>query len=289
VNASQISWFFDLVPYILAVGAILLGAAEIIKDWADYKSKWLRMIVAAVFVVVALASIASLHHDRVEKANAAMKSEGDMKTLQGKVDAAKQAQEDNTKLFLSSMGKMSDQVSDLRTEVKTEALQKKLASVQAELLKTQRALEPGPKAELSFTFAPYPNTQSDVAAVTEITLPRNEDGSVHIEFSILNLSAVDAIGAAINVLICNGCQYAKEPQGLSRLAGMGERARFLSIHQLHAKEAYTTVSIDVIPPPVVTTTFTMGIQYRCNTCVLRKEVLTGTIHIAPPSGSVNRQ
>jgi hypothetical protein len=32
------SWFFNVVPYILALGTISLGAFEIIKDWKEYRS-----------------------------------------------------------------------------------------------------------------------------------------------------------------------------------------------------------------------------------------------------------
>ncbi len=151
------TWFFDAVPYLLAGGAILLGAFEIVKDWKEYKTAWLRMSVSVVFIIVAALSIASLQHDNHEKKNARNKADSDMKALQSKADAATQAQAENTKMYLESFTKMSGQISDLKAEVKTEALQKRLAAVQAELLKTQKEMEPGPKAELTFTFAPYPN------------------------------------------------------------------------------------------------------------------------------------
>src|SRR5258705_10962330 len=98
------------------------------------------MPAAAVLVVIAVVSLISLQHDNTEKAEVTKKAEADMKALQGKVDAANQAQESDTKLFVDSLSKMSDQVGDLKTEVKTEALQKKLAGVQADLQKTAQAL-----------------------------------------------------------------------------------------------------------------------------------------------------
>jgi len=48
------SWFFDGVPYLLAVGTILLGALEIKKDWNDYQTSKLRIVVASAFIVVAV-------------------------------------------------------------------------------------------------------------------------------------------------------------------------------------------------------------------------------------------
>ena len=101
------TWFFDAVPYLLAGGAILLGAFEIVKDWKEYKTAWLRMSVSVVFITVAALSIASLQHDNHEKKNARNKADSDMKALQSKADAATQAQAENTKMYLESFTKMS--------------------------------------------------------------------------------------------------------------------------------------------------------------------------------------
>ncbi len=64
------------------------------------------------------------------------------------------------------------------SKLKAEKLQKELTSVENELQKTQKALEPGPKAELNFSFSPFRKT-SPIELVTEKTLPLNADGSIH--------------------------------------------------------------------------------------------------------------
>jgi len=63
--------FFVTAPYVLAVGAIFLGLFEIIKDWGDYRNKWLRIAVAVVFITVSGVSVISLYHDTAEKETAA--------------------------------------------------------------------------------------------------------------------------------------------------------------------------------------------------------------------------
>jgi hypothetical protein len=174
-----------------------------------------------------------------------------MKMLQGKVDTANRAQESNTKAFIESLSRMSGELTDLKAEVKTEALQKKLASVQAELLNTEKALAPGPKAELTFTFVPYTNPPAGhpVNPVTDITLPTNRDGSVHVEFSVLNLTTVEAVNAELDIQICDQCKYAKEPAGLIKLPGMRDTWRYLSLPHHQALQAHQTISLDIIVPP----------------------------------------
>jgi hypothetical protein len=126
-----------------------------------------------------------------------------------------------------------------------------------------------------------PNTPpgQTIVAVTDATLPLNQDGSVHVEFNILNRTDVDAVDAEINFQVCNGCKYAKEPSELSKLPGLADTQRYLQIHDLLAKEAYKTLSVDVIPPDSEQQ-FLVGIEYRCHTCVIPKEPSSGMVRIA---------
>jgi hypothetical protein len=280
------SWFFDAVPYILAGGTILLGAFEIVKDWKEYKTSWLRMAVSVVFIVVAALSIAALRHDNQLKRTAELKADSDMKALQSKADAAGQAQADNTKMYVESFTKMSGQISDLNAEVKTEALQKKLAAVQAELLKTQKAMAPGPKAELAFTFMPFDILSSPQKPILrrDVTLQLQSDGSIHTEFRIVNPTSTDAVDVALNLHICDGCKFAKEPITFSSLTGMQDWVRFAHIPDLHALEVTNTINLDIIPPAGASQ-IPVGLSYRCSTCVVQpgaSPAMTGIIHIKSP-------
>jgi hypothetical protein len=169
----------------------------------------------------------------------------------------------------------------LQNQVTSEKLQSKLLGVQSELQKTQKALAPGPKAELSFTFAPFPRNAppgQPIVLVTDKALPLNLDGCVHVEFEIVNTTDVDAVDSEVNVQICNGCKYAKEPEGLKKLTGLADTQRHLYMNDLLAKSAYKTLSVDVIPPPLVQSFF-VGIEYRCHTCVLPKQPSGGMVHM----------
>jgi hypothetical protein len=214
------------------------------------------------------------------------KADRDMQVLQSKVDAANQAQADNTRMYVESFAKMSSQIGDLKAEVKTEALQKKLTAVEAELLKTQKAMAPGPKAELTFSFDPYTNPPPPglVVPSKEVTAPLKSDGTIHVEFSILNLTNVDAIDNALDIKICDQCKYAKEPTNSAKLPAMGETFRYLEVPSIHAREAFGSVSLDIIPPAGVPTIL-LGFQYRCRTCSVhagRTPEATGIVHIVSP-------
>jgi hypothetical protein len=240
-----VDWFFASVPYLLSLGTILLGFFEIVKDREDYKKARLGRPVAIIFVVVGILQIVSLRRDASERKEA----EKNTSDLAGQVKAANKAQSDNTALYLDTFGKMSDKLTGLEVEVKTDALQKRIVGLQTELKNTQKALAPGPRASLKFTFSPITNSPSGVTPVTEITLPKQPDGTIHFEFSILNNTEVDASDISLNVGVCDVCKFAKETPELSKLPGMPDTRRFLSIPILHAKEMYKTLSVDFSIPP----------------------------------------
>lgn len=243
-----------------------------------FKWRWLWSSSSLRFV-----SILSLYHDSKEKADAAKKTEGAMQALQGKVDAANQAQENNTKAFLESLRKMSGEVTDLKAEVRTEPLQKKLASVQAELVNTEKALTPGPKAELTFSFVPYSNPPvgQPVVPSTDVTLPIKADGSVHVDFTVLNLTDVEATNAELQIQLCDACKFAKEPEVMQKLPGMKDTERYLLLPHQQPHQSLRTLTVDVIPPPS-SPWFALGFSYRCTTCIVPKELSMGTVHVMRP-------
>jgi len=283
------SWFLNSVPYILAGATILVAFLQVIKEWDEYdknpRLQRVRIAVLVSLIVIGALTFVSLHLDDTAKAEEKNKAEGDIRDLQGKVQAANDAQRDNTKLFVDSFGAMSKEVSNLKAEVKTEALQKKLATVEAELQKTQKAMAPGPKAKLSFTFVPYlnPPIGQNVVRSTDVTLPIKPDGSVHVEFTVLNETEVEATNTELQIQICDGCKYAKEPEGLQKLTGMTDTQRYLLLPHMQPLQAYKTISLDIIPPPLpLPLSFPVGFIYRCTTCVLQKNAVAGTVHISRP-------
>jgi hypothetical protein len=280
------SRLLNSIPYILAGGTVLLGIFQLIKEWDEYenlKFPWLRRAVLALLVLVGALTFVSLRLDNKTKEEEKNKAESDIRELKTKVQAANDAQSDNTKLFLRSFSDMSKEVGDLKAEVKTDALQKKLASVQAELQKTQKSLEPGPKAEITFSFVPFnnppANTQQPATPVTDVTLPINPDGSVHVECAALNLTSVEASNVDLNIQICDQCKYAKEPDNSKKLPGFPDTVRLVFLPRLQALQSFVPLNLDVIPPPNAQS-FPVGFSYRCSTCILPRGGSLGTVHIS---------
>lgn len=136
---------YNAVPYLLAAGALFLLLLALAKEWGEYENPRLRKAVIGCIVSVAILTFINLYRDSKDKEKAGQ----EINALEGKVSAANTAQTANTALFIDSFQKLSKELGDLKTQVKTDALQKKLASVQAELQNTERALAPSPKASLS--------------------------------------------------------------------------------------------------------------------------------------------
>src|SRR5262249_11258705 len=128
-----------IIPFILSVGPLFLAGASLHKDWHNYRNAKLRAAIPVVLVLLSIFAFISQSRDRREKQKLSERSAVDMGALKGQVKAANDAQAQNTTLFLASLSKLSAEVRELQIQVKTEALQKRLMSVQAELENTRKA------------------------------------------------------------------------------------------------------------------------------------------------------
>jgi hypothetical protein len=284
-----VRWLFSAIPYVLAAATIAYGGVDLYRKRNELRKEPLRRAVLALFILIGALTLLSLYHENDEKQKSEHKAEHDIETLKHKVDNATESektaiedQKNNTTVFIAKFGQLSTEVDELKHQVATAELQKKLASVQAELQKTQKAMAPAPKAKLSFTFVPFvnPPIRSDqtVAPVTDVSLPVAGDGSVHVEFTVLNLTQANALNIFLTLGICGGCKFAKEPEGFTKQPGDLDTQRWRAIAVLHEAEHLPPMSVDIVPPST-TPTFTMGIEYRCDTCSLDKEPTLGTVHV----------
>jgi hypothetical protein len=276
------------MSYVLILGTVLLGLFSLYKDWRNYKHTWVRRGVGAVLLFVGAFSVVKQYRDnraaQIRETTATknvhtLTSEGS--GLKGKVNAANEAQTQNTKVFLENLNRLSDKVGALQTQVETDELRKQLAGVQSDLQKTQKALTPGPKAKLILSFAPHINPPAgtgEPAAVTDKSLPLSPEGSVHVELTVLNLSEADAIDVGGELVICTACKFAKEPLGVQRRSELPDTQRFIEVPHLLSLVHSSTITFDVIPPSVIGT-FKVGFVYRCRTCVVEREPSAVTIHL----------
>jgi hypothetical protein len=274
------SVFFRWIPYLLASGTIAAAAIDLYRKREEYKNKRLRQGVIILFIATGILTIFGLYHDNSEKEAEKQKAEDANNTLQAKVDTANRAQKENTAIFLKQFKDVYDEVGDLKTQIKTDALQKKLDRVQAELLKTQKAMAPAPKAAIAFSFVPFENPLAPRPMVpsTNVDLPVDADGSVHVEFSFLNVTDVTALSASVTLVICDQCKFAKEIENFERASGEAATRRTIFVRQLDAGGYLATMQANIIPPPTVPE-FRLGIQYRCSTCVVDKNPTFQTVRL----------
>src|ERR1022692_345162 len=123
--------FFRCLPYLLAGGTIAAAAVDLYRKREEYKNKRLRQSVIFLFIVTGVLTIFGLYHDNAEKEAAKQKAEKANSTLQAKVDAANTAQKENTALFLEQFKGLSDEVGDLKTQVKTERSEEHTSELQS--------------------------------------------------------------------------------------------------------------------------------------------------------------
>jgi len=273
------SWAFGAVPYLLILVAGALTFLPLLKEWHNDKHPTLRTAAVVLVLVFAVLNLVGRYmDDRVRRTDKQKEAEATNR-LEGQVTAANEAQRANTKLFLDSFNRLSQRVSDLQTQVKTDELQKKLANVQKELQTTEKALAPSPKANLTFSFFPPVLIQGRSVARTNVTLPVSADGTVHIEFTILNPTLVDAMNGSFILHICQGCRFAKEPPNFTKLDGSPETERWMGFDHFLPLTQQPKLSADVVPAPS-TLMFEMGISYRCHACTLEEGVSSkGVVHL----------
>jgi len=260
-------WLFTALPYVLAVGSIALGAFEVQKKLREYEKAWARISVAALFVLVGAGSLISLYHDNTEKEQAAKAAEKGMRNLQanveklgGEVEQANRAQESSTKTYLES-------ISELKAEVRTEALQKKLTAVEDQLLKTQKAMAPGPKAELVATLEEVDEATMSNLDVHEKWAPKLLDDSVEFTVHVVNKSKVMAKTGFLFLQLCRGCEFKVEPANAVRNPGAPNTDREIPFERFPGK-VQMAIPLKVKPPPN-SRRFQVDVIIRCENCEVR--------------------
>lgn len=257
----------DYLPYIII--PLLLLLALIIKDWDAYKKPWVRFLVLSLIILSGAIGIINQRFSDIRAEKKEQKAEKQHQADQIEITGLKEAviastrdQENNTTHFLEEFGKLSQKMSDLQTQVKTAELKKEVAELQAELQKTQKALNP-PKAVLTFTFE---RPGGGPRPLRTVTLPV-KDNVVHVEFAVRNSTDTPALDGEIIVIICDACKFASEPPELIKLSGQKETIRTYKFDRIFPMGELKTLNADVQVPPNLDS-IEFGIDYRCRNCII---------------------
>ena len=69
-----------------------------------------------------------------------------------------------------------------------------------------------------------------------------------VELTVSRQALERTLKLKISIHLCRGCSFAKEPQGLERLAGMAEETRHRFIGDIHAGAAPQKTTVSFRPP-----------------------------------------
>lgn len=253
-----------VASYLLQVVTALIAVFQLAKDWKAHSTHSRR--IAVLFLVFAFLGVSAYNtHSSAVKSDAERnraESQRQMDLteigkLQTAVETATKAQAENTQRF-------SQKIADLQTDIRTEGLKKQAAALQRELAATQKALNPE-KARLEFTFASAEVAQTKKALHT--TNARVADGVVHLEFNIANFTTATAENGEVTLIICDSCEFAKEPEKFSRLAGQRSTERIYYFQRILPEIIVSTMSADIRVPNDIQT-LQIGMNYRCKTCMI---------------------
>lgn len=285
INFQDAKWLFDhLLPYSQPIGGAAIAIMVLIyKDLKSYRNPVAALAVLCSILLFSGMAALNTFRERQNKSHEKTLAEQSASTLTEKIELTREQVVSNARKTGLDIAKLSGDFNNFKEEVKPEELRNRMDAMNSELEKTQVALAPVPKADLTFTFPGFKNagTATKFVPIREIILNQTPDGVVTIPVVIVNPTNSDAGQGHINFIICDACKYAKEPKAMTKIEGMPEQLRDLSFIQLLAMDSVTDVTLDVIPP-VGAKTFQIGIQYRCRSCTLQKEAVVGTVNINSP-------
>lgn len=145
------------------------------------------------------------------------------------------------------------------TDTLTGALSKTASDLGQTISKTPIAR----KAILQFTF---PTLERNTVPIRQISLSMT-DGVVKVPFTFGNISDESAIGVEIWVKVCDGCRYAKEPEGFTHLRGADEHDRYRTFGTTNPDVFFEVMSVEVTPPLGVDG-FDIALRSACQNCVV---------------------
>lgn len=258
-----------MITYFFTIATLIYGALALYKEWNDHKSSWLKQCAYIGYFLIGIGSLFQVYADKMEK----IKTESQNQHQKEQLDVA------NSKLEV-----MSEKISELRSEIKTEALQKKLSMVERELSRTQTALAPKPKARLQFSLERLSNAEdlTENSGKMIARNPLNPDGSVDFELVVFNSHFVDANDVLLNVEICDQCKFKSIPAGYKKLETFNDRAVESRLGNIHAAMKIEPVKFSVYPPMATAKFIQIAVKYRCTTCLNNKVFSSGFVEIIQP-------
>ena len=257
----------------------ITSLVEVWKDWNERgvrkrRFRWWKLVLTVLGFPIGVLLVCLTYR---ETSKTESDSRAQIQRLQSAVETQIRNNDTQYERNQTELHNIGGQLIELKTQVATEELRKKITALQDQLAKS---LAPAPKASLTFSFYPIGVSGDNTSVpVTDVILPVASDGTVRVDFVIINMTSIDALEGDINLQICDDCKFAKPPDGFSRLAGQSDREMNMPFQHVLAKSMLPERSVDIVAPPAKYSNFWMGINYRCRTCVIDTAVSHGLVRL----------
>jgi hypothetical protein len=262
-----------VLPTVIALTALLF------KDWKNYKHIWIRRSLVVVVVASGFYSVHSQIAQQDEKEASTRETNAIMRGLKGQIEVAQQAQGISAKVFLDKFQDLSGKLNDLELHAATKEDRDRIAALTTELQRTRMDLNP-PKASFVFTLSPHPDVYEGkpFQAITEMSLPTQADGTVHVRFAAVNPTNATAEDGQFTLFLCDGCGFPKQT-GTFRSLGTGFSKEQVTFFNRILPKTQMELSAD-ITPPLTASQLPIEIAYRCRTCAVNLGTWKALVHIA---------
>ncbi len=261
-----------MLSYVLLIVPNIIAFFSLAKDWKSHSSHWRRVGVLACIVVLLIVGVFNLRATNKQHESDKQELLVQNKQLNQNIDSLKfDLHDSETKAqtqaadAATNLSHLTDKVVDLQTKIQTADLQKEAADLKAELAKTQKAMEK-PKAEIALDLGE--NLIDENEPRTTIELERTGD-HLTIPYRFANFSKAVAENSFFEVVICDACSFAYDPEGAMKRGDMDSpRSRTFSLGNMNGKTVSPAGKLDVYVP-VQYTSFTLIVKTRCANCDVR--------------------
>jgi len=265
--SSWLSIFALAVPSAIAVVSLVKESQER-REKGEHPKRWhwyVRFVLTAVgFVAGVILIYLSALSGKSNETRHSQERDSDKQQIAGLNQAIETQIRNNETQYLrhqKELGSLHDQMADLKKDIATQDLRKKMEALQARL---DRSLAPKPLAKLETGF-----WQSGIRdeLPTEIYAP--VDGNiVRFDFTIVNHSDVSAKDVLLWLGICDACKFHTEPQGSQIVPGAPPLERLYRGIYLPPGVGWQKLTVEMEVPPGPANRVEIRTKYRCEDCVI---------------------
>ena len=245
-----------MIAYLLLTISSALAGYGLYKDWKNNRNYWVHI---PVFVLI----LGGWVFGMINTSSTIKQNQADKAVLNGQIQGLNRTISEGQNQAVGTISHLTDRVSELQSKVDNADLRKQADELKQELINTQKAMAPPPKATLLFDVGGVPPLIGG-KPVLSTTRAMNGDRFT-LPFDVIVTPEADANDGYLVLEICEGCRFATEPKGWVKVEGSLETRRNLNFPFFLANSASQTFTVDIIPP-VGATTVSIGLDYRCKTC-----------------------